>query len=392
MTKDSKTIGGINIVGGLKRNKSKKDELSNANISVGKLDGKVRDNPRTDEKAPVKTNKVPSDSSGVEIGKKPSFKERIKAKSVKKENVNIEKAKEKQVQQFRKGKVDTKELHFDERSIWNKILSDRLYSQFKEMGDTEEAISGFQKKRMAVSFGLLLTGLIMGLLLHPFIIGIGLVMAIVSYYMKGRSVDAFYNNWKFERQLAFSKFTRLVIPYLKSSDGNMALYTIFNRIIRRMDDPEDKRNLYQLMSEMGDDPANIKPFIDFAERSSGTDMSHLFMTTIFDFQQTTFDVGVIDELGKLASEDMMNSVDEIIDFKLRRFAMFPTKIVMSSFLLVLGLAIGMMVHELKGLNFGNDDAIIEDPAQEESVDEEDVSARLSTDDELIFGYDKKEWL
>lgn len=310
-------------------------------------------------------------SRGIKIIQNPTYKERKRAREIKKQDERDKKRKAKQIDDFRQGKATSKEVSFDERSIWNKTLSDKTYAQFKEMGDTEEAISGFQKKRIVVSLVLIIFGVIMGLVFHPFAAGVGIVVAIIAYFMKGRKVDDFYRNWKFERQLAFSKFTRLVIPYLKSSGGNMALYTVFNRVVRRMDDPEDKNNLYQLMGEMGEDPTDIEPFLDFAQRSSGTDMSHLFMSTIFDFQQSTFDVTVIDELGKLASDDMMNSVDEIIDFKLRRFAMFPTKIVMSSFLLVAGLAVGMMIHSFQGIGFNGLDMDIEPAPEEQEVEPSD---------------------
>ena len=93
-------------------------------------------------------------------------------------------------------------------------------------------------------------------------------------------------------------------------------------------------------------PSDIQPFIDYANRSSGTDMSVLFMSTIFDFQQSTFDTSVIDELGKIASEELINGIDEIINFKLRRFVFFPTKIVMTSFVIVIGFAIAVLISNL----------------------------------------------
>lgn len=407
MGKKSNVIGGIRIVGGSSIDESKPKEihkesqpkeLKKKTKKQTKKKTKKQTKKQTKKKSKVDQNVEPT--KGIEspttplVGRKPTRKERRRAKAVAKQNEVERLRKEKQVELFRKGKVSTKEVLYDDRSIWSKMLGDKTYNQFKEMGDSEEAISSFQKKRVLVSLAVLLVGGIIGFLLHPIVAGVGFVVALLAYIMKARSVDAYYKNWKFERQLAFSKFTRLVIPYLKSSDGNMALYTIFNRIIRRMEDPEDKRNLYQLMGEMGEDPTNIQPFLDFAERSSGTDMSHLFMTTIFDFQQTTFDVTVIDELGKLASEDMMESVDEIIAFKLQRFAMFPTKIVMSSFLLVAGLAVGMMIFSFKGLNFGTDDLNIETaPQPQTEVDEEldEVIEEDLSDDDMVFVVNGHEW-
>ncbi|MGX1195879.1 hypothetical protein [Metabacillus sp. SLBN-84] len=239
-------------------------------------------------------------------------------------------------------------------SIWEKLAEDKLYHQFREMGDSTKKIDKFQKKRVMFSLFVVMLGCMAGAFVHVWLYLAGPIFGVVFYKMQAKKVENYYRAWKFQRQLNFSKFTRLVIPYLKASGGTAALYTIFNKILQRTEDESDRRSLYQLMGEMGDNPESLEPFTDFAERSSGTDMSHLFMSTIYDFQQSTFDVSVIDELGRMASEDMMNAIDEIIEMKLRRFVMFPTKVVMSSFILVAGLGVGLMIDNFKDLDFGGD--------------------------------------
>lgn len=263
-------------------------------------------------------------------------------------------------------------------SIWEKMAEERLYHQLREIGDTTKNIDKFQRKRVMFSLFIGSIGILAGAFIHVWLYLAGPIFGFVFYKMQIKKVDGFYRGWKFQRQLNFSKFTRLVIPYLKASGGNVALYTIFNKILQRTEDEADKRSLYQLMGEMGDNPESIEPFTAFAERSSGTDMSHLFMSTIYDFQQSTFDVSVIDELGKMASEDMMNSIDEIIAMKIRRFNMFPTKVVMSSFILVVGLGVGLMIENFKDLDFGGD---IMDPAEQASSVDETLSGEAA--DEMI---------
>lgn len=226
-----------------------------------------------------------------------------------------------------------------------------LYPMLLEMGNTQKRIDEFQKKRITQSFLILVVLFLFGLILSKwFYIG-GLVGSIVFYKMKHNNIKSKYTTWKFQRHLQFSKFTRLLIPYLKQSKGQIALYSIFNKILQRMEDEQDKNSLYKLMSEMSNNPSDIQPFIEFANRSSGTDMSILFMSTIFDFQQSTFDTSVIDELGKISSEELLTGIDEIINFKLRRFVFFPTKIVMSSFVIVLGFGIAVLVANLSSIKF-----------------------------------------
>ena len=256
------------------------------------------------------------------------------------------------------------------QTIWEKIAEKRLYPQLREMGDSYEAIDRFQRKRVLIAlfFGFIM--LILAIFIMNWFYYAIPIAIIASYKMQIKKVDDYYRAWKFERQMNFSKFTRLVIPYLKASGGNMALYTIFNKILQRLDNEADRNSLYRLMGEMSDNPSDIQPFLDYAERSSGTDMSHLFMSTIFDFQQTTFNTDVIDELGKIASEDMMNSIDEIIEMKLRRFNMFPTKVVMTSFILVVGLGAGILFHNLKDINISGAELTTINDAQDVSVTEQ----------------------
>ncbi|MGG4263775.1 hypothetical protein [Peribacillus simplex] len=237
------------------------------------------------------------------------------------------------------------------KKFYRLIAEKELYPMLQEMGNTVKNIDRFQKKRLLQSVVFFAVLMICGLFLSNwFYIG-SLIGSVLFFKRKYKKISSKYSTWKFQRHLQFSKFTRLLIPYLKQSKGQVSLYAIFNKILQRLEDDQDRNSLYKLMSEMSSKPSDIQPFIDFANRSSGTDMSVLFMSTIFDFQQSTFDTTVIDELGKIASEELITSIDEIINFKLRRFVFFPTKIVMSSFVIVLGFAIAVLIANLSNMQF-----------------------------------------
>lgn len=237
------------------------------------------------------------------------------------------------------------------KKFYRSIAEKDLYPMLREMGNSQARIDQFQKKRIKQTVLVAFVFFVCGLILSQwFYIGV-LVGSVIFYKNKHKSIRSKYTTWKFQRHLQFSKFTRLLIPYLKQSKGEVSLYSIFNKILQRTEDEQDRKSLYTLMSEMSSKPSDIEPFIAFANRSSGTDMSVLFMSTIFDFQQSTFDTSVIDELGKIASEELINGIDEIINFKLRRFVFFPTKIVMSSFIIVIGFAIAVLLANLSEMNF-----------------------------------------
>lgn len=231
------------------------------------------------------------------------------------------------------------------------IAEKDLYPMLKEMGNSQKRIDQFQRKRLFQSIFVGIVFFLFGLTLSRwFYLGV-IFLPIVVYKMKYKNINSKYTTWKFQRHLQFSKFTRLLIPYLKQTKGSTSLYTIFNKILQRLENKEDRDLLYTLMTEMTNKPEDIQPFIDYANRTSGTDMSVLFMSTIFDFQQSSSDTSVIDELGKIASEELIHGIDEIINFKLKRFVFFPTKIVMSSFIIVIGFAISVLVANLSTMQF-----------------------------------------
>jgi hypothetical protein len=134
----------------------------------------------------------------------------------------------------------------------------------------------------------------------------------------------------------------------KKDGGHLA--SVFSKIIRRLDDDKDKELLMQLSHKMSERPNDIEPFLEYAKESSGSDMSILFMSTLFDIKQGVTDLEVVAELDRLASEELMRGVNQIIEYKSRKFVFLPTKMTMSSFLLVMGFAAAVLVYHLQEIN------------------------------------------
>lgn len=225
---------------------------------------------------------------------------------------------------------------FKNASIWEKIAEENLYPMLKEMMYPTEWANKFQRNRSLEAVSYFLVLVLFGYFYDPTFYIFAVLISVYTYRSKYKKVTNVYQAWKFNRHLQFTKFIRLLIPYLKKSKGSISLYTIFNRMLIRMEEEADRNSLYLLMSEMGNRPNQIEPFIDYAERSSGTDKSVLFMSTIFDFQQNPFNADVIDGLGRDSSEELLKSIDEIIHLKLKKFQNIPMKIVMTAFFLFVG--------------------------------------------------------
>lgn len=240
------------------------------------------------------------------------------------------------------------------RNIWIKMLGEPAYLKLREMNNSNIAIIKWQKHRFFKSFIFPIIGLMMYFFLGKewyYLVG-GVVFAIAFYVMQARTINAVYNQFRFERHLQFSKFTRLLIPYLKHKKDGGNLYGVFAKIVKRLDYDTDKQLLMKLMQDMSDRPNDIRPFTEYAEQTSGTDMSILFMSTVYDIRQGSADLDVIEELDRLASEELMAGIDSIIDYKCRKFAFYPTKIAMTSFILVVGFAVGVLFLNLKDIHFG----------------------------------------
>ena len=221
-------------------------------------------------------------------------------------------------------------------TIWHKLAEKDLYKMLKELRYTDEMFIKYQKNRFTKSILFLVAGIILAFI-QPYLIIAGIVLALFQWTNEYKRVKRFYNNSLFQKQLTFSKFTRMLIPYLLQS--NATLYNVFNKMLFRLEEGYVKSSLENLIIEMNDNPNSEEPFKKFALTASGTDQAVLFMTTLYDYQQNTFDSSIIEELGKMASEQLFNGVDEIIEFN-----MFPTRITMLSLIIVFGYMISTFVH------------------------------------------------
>lgn len=233
-----------------------------------------------------------------------------------------------------KEKTNSFLLHIAENDLWEML---------KEMGYGKSKLLEVQRKR-AIKF---ITFLIISIILSYFNLlwfAIGIALTIFQWLSQYRTIQRTYKNFVFKKQFSFFKFSRTLIPYLHQE--NATVYNVLNRMLKRVDNKNLKEGLERFIIEMNDNPNSPKPFENFGIVSSGTDEAILFMHTLFDFQQHSHDKSIIQELGRMASEDLFKGVDEIIEFKLRKFNMYPTKLTMINLIIIVGFMISTVVNEL----------------------------------------------
>lgn len=225
--------------------------------------------------------------------------------------------------------------------IWFTIIPDAVYNKLRRMRNSNISIKTWSKNNVKSS---LITGfacLMLGLTINKLMFIGALILPIYMYFTKLQSANNMFNQWQFERRIQFSKFSRLLIPYLKRTAGGTSLHYIFGKVAERLDNKQDRDLLNILRKEMSDNPGEVAPFIKYAEQASGTDMSVLFMSTLFDIRQGAVDMSIIDELGQMATAQLMDGINQIITFKTKKFTYFSTILTFMNLIIVLGFGVGI---------------------------------------------------
>lgn len=230
--------------------------------------------------------------------------------------------------------------------VYHRLAEKDLRKMLHRMRYSEDKFYEIQKKR--VIRGALMLLLTIFLSLFSWVYGVfGLILTVVQWMSQYRSIKGSYRNFIFKQQLNFSKFARMLIPYLYE-DG-ATLYSVFNRLLNRLEESYVKQCLERLIIDMNNHPNSAIPFKEFGETASGTDEGVLFMHTLHDYQQNSFDRSIIQELGRMASEDLFKGIDEIIAFKLRKFNLFPTKLTMINLIIVMGYMLAVFMDLFKDI-------------------------------------------
>ncbi|MGM0162865.1 hypothetical protein [Enterococcus sp. DIV1059_2] len=236
-------------------------------------------------------------------------------------------------------------------SFFVRLLPNDIVQQLREMHNSTRAISKWQKKN--IQRIILLTGLCLplGYFIDLRLAPVGLVLGLILYRNQLQTVKRVYMQFRFERQMQFAKFARLLIPLLKQAESGINLYKIFSRVVPRLSYEVDQKLLMALMKDISDFPNSIKPYEDYAKAVSGSEMSILFMSTLYDLEQGAINLQVIDRLGQLASQEMMQGIDQIISLKVKRFQLLFTKMMTSIVVLIVGFALALFIYQIGQVGF-----------------------------------------
>lgn len=290
-------------------------------------------------------------------------------------------------------------LGSEKQVLWLHFVSPKLQKMLINMNETEATIIKWSKKRVLYCGVFALFGLSF-LALKPFgswgpKIGLGLIaFSLIYYFVHGRSIVSQFKEYNFLQQVEFSKFTRIIIPYLLN-DNHYSLFSAMKKVDQRLEvmakpimtdeqrNKEKKKlvknknqttnytrqewmrrisiqfdigekeakvmeqshlNLKKLMVRMRDDSTDIEPYIDFAEYSSGSQEARTFMESLFYYSQASSDVSVIKELSSMSNKQLFIVVDEVIKQKIKVIAGTPMIITVLVVLPLFGVLGSYVVH------------------------------------------------
>ena len=247
------------------------------------------------------------------------------------------------------------QLHFflkKTKHVWLEMIGESAREKLLEMNVSDHGMVKWQSKQVLMTLVIILAGVWLLALFHYGGLFVGALVAAVLFYVSGHhQLNQRHLQYRFERQLEFAKFARLLIPYLKLKKNGGSLSHIFEKILPRLNDEKGRLLLIQLMNEMTQAPDRVEAFITFAEKMSKTDKAVLFMNTVYDLRRSGQDLSVIEEMDRVMSEDLMTTMDQIQAYKVAKMEMFGAKLTFTILILIFGVATAFVVHEMSQIDF-----------------------------------------
>lgn len=239
------------------------------------------------------------------------------------------------------------------------LMRDKLHGVAKWIGDNEldmlvkmdtslVSIQRRMRNRFLMSGFVVVIATIVALILHnkfsAAIFGAAFLLGAGLWILDSRKTTSYYREYRLERQIAFAQFTRLAAAYMPELSKGANLYSLFKKILPRMDNKRDHASLEALMIDMQVDPDDPKPFMTFAHEFSASDSAEMIMGTIQQMYQGNVDDHNIRALADLANSDMLRQIDDVITYKIKKFNNLTTRVAMCSMIVIFGFFGLLMVN------------------------------------------------
>lgn len=231
-------------------------------------------------------------------------------------------------------------------TVLMKLVEQNYLSFLKEMGLDDKRIKARVNKRFRMTILFFVLSIMAAVFTEEaYVYLFCLIVPFLIYKNDFWSLKKDFNIFKIEREIAFNSFRNLSIPYLKEQKDKVNLYTIFASLNTRVH-PSLQKPLFQLMTEMVANSNSVEPFINFAKKCSNSDESINFMLSLYDFQNLSVDVSVIEELSQSANAQLLKLVDEVKYIKNKKVNSIPIFIAIGCTLILIPYLFSILIYSV----------------------------------------------
>lgn len=219
------------------------------------------------------------------------------------------------------------------------LIGDKELDLMLKMDTKIQTIRKIIMRRFIISLLIALLGVVAGLIMRKYfayiVIG-SLVLSGLIWCLDIKNTHNYYAQYAITRQIAFTTFTRIAGALLPELSDGSNLLSVFNKVSKYMDNPNDKAALEKLMIRMSTDKNDPEPFLEFAHKFSTTDRAELTMIYMHQMYLGDTDTSGLQSLINDTNEDYREQTKRIIEMKIRKFMMTTTKIAVSAIIVLFG--------------------------------------------------------
>lgn len=210
-----------------------------------------------------------------------------------------------------------------------KFISDDDISKMIKMQYSVKDMQQWANMRLLLSFVVFILGVIVSFFIHHVRGGMAvtMILTIGSWFLSSNLINSSYEKYQIERNVAFAEITRLYSAYAPELQYGSNLIALLNRIVPRIENEADRSAMQKLILDIQKDPADSKPFLDFAHIFSTSDRAELIMLSMQQMYLGDVDDTSVRALADDANTDLLKQIDKVIEKKSDKFIFNNTAVV-----------------------------------------------------------------
>lgn len=184
------------------------------------------------------------------------------------------------------------------------------------------------------------------------IIGAGFVMGAAIWYKLHSDIVGEGQRAQLHRRMSFFKFMQLLCSQLHRLEDGDSLVAILKQVANQIDNKDDRKYIYTLISIINSQPKNFKAYDDFAREYGQTELAEQLMRSVYAMNAGAFDRTTTDAISRQVNANITKQSRNIMEFKNKRFNPVSTKLALVSLIIIIGDFVTLLLSLVSSLNFG----------------------------------------